>query len=178
MATSENNCTDNYSLPQGPPGPMGPQGNQGLQGLQGPQGDPGATGASGKSKIDINIQNGNFPYTNILTTSETAVAYFIFPGTATFDADTFSIITSVLAYNQAVIYEIYLLEFSSGTWNSAGAITVHQNSQTSTVHKFKLSTTSSLVLPVTQSMMKIAIDSTTQPIAGKAEIRVYGAELR
>lgn len=178
MATSENNCTDNYSLPQGPPGPMGPNGADGPQGDQGGTGDPGPIGQSGKSKIDINIQSGNEPYSNILTVSATKIAYFIFPGKATFDADTFSILTSVLAYNQNVVYEILLQEYSNNIWNTAGGVTIQQNSQTSNAHKFKLSSITSLALPQTQSMMRIVIDSITQPIVGKAEIRVYAAELR
>jgi len=181
MATSENNCTDNYSLPQGPPGPMGLTGADGPQGDKGGIGNPGPIGQSGKSKIDINIQNGNEPYSDILTVSATKVAYFIFPGTATFDADTFSILTSVLAYNQQVIYEIMLQEFNNsigGGWNTAGGLTITQNSQTNNAHEFKLSSIASLTLPPTQSMMRIVIDSITQPMIGKAEIRVYAAELR
>ena len=56
MATSENHCIDNYSLPRGPAGPQGIQGVQGPTGPIGEDGLPGPQGSQGGNKLDINIQ--------------------------------------------------------------------------------------------------------------------------
>ena len=83
MATSENNCTDNFSLPRGPLGPKGPRGPSGTIGPIGTVGPQGITGPAGENKIDINIQSGGRPYGNVTSYDNsnrwTQLAYVNFP---------------------------------------------------------------------------------------------------
>lgn len=180
MATSENSCIDNYSLPQGPAGPQGIQGNTGPIGLTGPQGQQGVQGAQGEHKIDINIQEGNNPYTDIITTAEEDTAFFIFPGTTTFSVTSLKVITSAIAFNATVSLTIKLYEVaSSGTTTLAGTVITTTPSSTATTHQFGINTISSLTMPANEAMMKLTVQMTTgTPTAGSQEARVYALELK
>ena len=88
MAIEETKCTENYFIPRGPVGPRGDTGAIGPQGDSGP-GTIGPIGPAGGSKIDINFQIGNTPY--ILLTPEkeyVPLGHFIFPGTTSFNPQT------------------------------------------------------------------------------------------
>jgi len=178
MATSENNCTENYSLPQGPQGPIGETGATGPAGPTGPTGPAGPQGPSGASKIDINIQQGDNPYTNVDATGSTQVmAYFIFPGTSVFAASTFKVLGSILSPSgdMEVAVRLYQIE---ATGNEILAGTATLTGQTGNSHEFKIGVDSSLTLPSAEGMMKITAAVDTTPITGSREARIYAAELR
>lgn len=178
MATSENNCTDNYSLPQGPPGPIGLQGNQGPPGPQGLQGPDGLQGPAGKSKIDINIQSGSRPYTELISNSPTPVAYFILP--ANFTASSLNIIMSYVAFNDDFTYEFYLEKFNAidQIWATVGSSANTVDAATNANHYFRIESLTNLSLPATETMMRIVADPTTTLQLGIHEMRVFAAELR
>ena len=178
MATSENSCVDNYSIPQGPAGPQGVQGLTGPVGLTGPQGTQGIQGPSGTSKIDINIQDAENPYTDILSTSELDVAYFILP--TSFGATQFKVITSTLAFNAAVSIKVTLYQVAgSGALTEAGSVTIATTPQTTAFHKFSIDGDSSLTLPATETMMKLTVEMIQgTPTAGTQEARIYAFEMR
>jgi hypothetical protein len=186
MATSENNCIDNYSLPRGPAGPQGPQGIQGPAGPVGLDGLPGPQGKDGSNKIDINIQGNDKPYTDITTTASTEIdaAYFIFPGTATFTATSFKIITSLLANSATTKIRCTLYQINStGTTTSAGTVDLTLIPVTraggNTQHKFMIGTCTQLSLPATEAMMKITVQFLDYGYSpGNREARVYAFEMR
>jgi hypothetical protein len=78
------NCTDSFTLPQGPRGDRGPIGATGPVGLTGAVGPVGPQGNSGASKIDLSFSSSTSPYVNITSTSYQDIGYFIFPGSTTF----------------------------------------------------------------------------------------------
>ncbi|MAH44656.1 hypothetical protein CMI37_02455 [Candidatus Pacearchaeota archaeon] len=185
MATSENNCIDNYSLPQGPAGPQGTQGLQGPTGPIGLDGAPGPQGRDGKNKIDINIQGNDLPYSEITTTASTEVdvAYFIFPGTTTFTPVTaFKIMTSLLAYSATTTIRCTLYEIStSGATTSAGSVDLELTSPPVPLnqHKFMIGTCSQLSLPTSEAMMKVTVQFLNNGYnPGNIEARIYAFEMR
>jgi hypothetical protein len=78
------NCTDNYSLPQGPRGDRGPTGATGATGATGIQGATGPQGNTGASKIDISVTEDLLAYKEVSSTSYQEMAHFIFPGSTAF----------------------------------------------------------------------------------------------
>src|SRR3990167_4713010 len=91
---SESSCVDNFTIPQGPQGPRGATGIQGSTGPKGDTGIQGNVGPSGGNKIDIHLREGNTPYVNITSLTESgeqALCYFIFPGTSTFTPNSFKV---------------------------------------------------------------------------------------
>ena len=185
MATSENHCIDNYSLPQGPAGSQGIQGIQGPAGPIGLDGSAGPQGKDGSNKIDINIQGNDKPYTDITTNEHTEVdiAYFIFPGTTTFTATAFKIITSLLADKATTKIRCTLYEISStGVSTSAGTVDLTRISiprAGGTNHKFMIGTCTQLSLPASEAMMRLTVqflDNGYSP--GIREARAYAFEMR
>jgi len=176
MATSENNCTDNYTLPQGPAGVQGPQGNTGPTGVAGPQGLPGTQGPSGASKIDINIQQGERPYTEIDSTSETAIAYFIFPDPVAYTLSTFKVLTSIYIKDTSKLtIKVYEVKSNGSTVEKAKCEIAGPSTGTS--HEFRIGTDLTFSSPSAEAMMKITA-SLSSYSPGTSEARVYAAELR
>jgi hypothetical protein len=86
MNASDINCTDNFTLLQGPRGDRGPAGVEpGPQGPTGAQGAAGPIGNSGASKIDLSFSSSTNPYVDVTSLfSFQDIGYFIFPGTNEF----------------------------------------------------------------------------------------------
>ena len=78
------NCTDSFTLPQGPRGERGPTGADGIDGATGPQGPVGLQGNSGASKIDLSFSSSTSSYVDVTSSSYQDVAYYIFPGSTEF----------------------------------------------------------------------------------------------
>ena len=97
---SENSCTDNFSLPQGPQGERGEKGDKGNTGSKGDIGPQGEQGPPGSGKIDIHFREDNQPYVTVTTltsSGEKLIGYFIFPGTDDYTPNTIKVAVSVFA---------------------------------------------------------------------------------
>lgn len=106
MATSENHCTDNFSLPRGPIGPTGLRGPKGEKGDNGPQGPQGPQGPAGENKIDINIQSKGNPYSSVIAfdnqSNWTRLGYTIFPGTSVWTPSEAKLAYSVTKFGNGI----------------------------------------------------------------------------
>ena len=182
MATSENNCTENYSLPRGPVGPTGATGATGPAGPTGPTGPAGIQGPSGASKIDINLQEGNNPYTTVpIGTGEITVGYFVFPGTATFGTPSYFRVLGSLyvtnTVNTSMSVRVYEVP-SSGSPALIGTAVILPT--VGSTHTVKVATVTSMSgsWPTAESVLKIT--ASVDPLSGHstADARVYAFELR
>ena len=182
MATSENNCTENYSLPRGPDGPTGNTGPTGPAGPTGPTGPAGIQGPSGASKIDINLQEGNNPYTTVpIGTGEINIGYFVFPGTATFGTPSyFRVLSSLYVTNSVTtsmsvrVYEIP----SSGSPALIGTASILPT--IGSTHTIKVTTVTAMSgsFPAAESVLKVTASVDVLSGQSNADARVYAFELR
>jgi len=182
MATSENHCTENYSLPRGPIGPAGATGATGPAGPTGPTGPTGPQGPSGASKIDINLQEGNNPYTTIpIGTGEINLGYFVFPGTGTFGTPSYFRVLSSLYVTNSVstsmairLYEVP----NNGNPLLIGTASVSPVVGSSHIVKVTTVTSMSGSWPTSESVLKITASVDALSGHSNADARVYAFELR
>jgi|2_EtaG_2_1085320.scaffolds.fasta_scaffold26534_2 hypothetical protein len=183
MATSENNCTENYSLPQGPQGPQGAMGPMGPTGYTGPAGPMGPVGPSGANKIDINVQEGNAPFTELSVGGvEKTVGYFIFPGTGVFGnvSDFKSMVSYYCTLAVPTSLTIRLYQVSTiGNLTLLGEAS--QNPDIGSTHIPKIISASSFsgTFPITETVIKITAEigvSGFKKVIQQA--RIYAFEMR
>jgi len=175
MANKELLCTDNYTLPKGDKGPKGLIGNTGAQGPAGP-GIQGPTGPAGGNKIDINLQSSSFPYIEISNTSHEDLAYFIFPGTATFTPKTWRIGFSMLSKSQVNTVEVELGYIKkNGTKEIVASFSKDLQSVSSTYIVEEITTFSNL--PADAKIFYISASTALAPVTN-ASTRFYATEIR
>ena len=178
MATSENNCTENYSLPRGPQGDPGATGPIGPTGDVGGPGPAGNTGPSGANKLDISIQTRNVPYKRITANSSSDIAYFIFPGTTAFPngVSSIKIMGSYLISIGTGSLDLEISEITStGTVNVIGTASISAVVGTQII-SIKSGTFSSF--PTTESIIRISGTASVDSPTATGEARVYAFELR
>ena len=181
MATSENNCIENYSLPRGPQGDPGPTGQTGATGGVGPPGPVGNTGPSGTNKLDISIQEKDFPYKRIQANTSSDIAYFIFPGATAFPngVSSIKIMGSYLINSGAGDLDLEVSEvLASGTVNVIGTASITATSGLTGSHVITVQTGSFSSFPASESVMKIRGTATAKPDNTTGEARIYAFELR
>ena len=178
MATSENQCTENYSLPRGPQGDPGATGPTGPQGQVGPPGPVGNTGPSGANKLDISIQSRNFPYKRITANTSSDVAYFIFPGTTAFPngVSSVKVMGSYLISQGTGSFDVEISEITNtGTVNVIATASVPATLNT---HSIAIASGAFSSFPSSESVMRISGTATTSSPNATGEARIYAFELR
>lgn len=184
MATSENNCTENYSLPRGPRGRQGSKGPVGPTGFTGASGPLGPVGPAGANKIDINVQEGNTPYTELLIVdTEKTVGYFIFPGTGVFgNVSDFKAMVSY--YSNTLSNTGAMLIISLYKVSSLGNLTLigeaSHNADIGLIHIPKIITASSFsgAFPITETVLKVTAEIQGDNDVSIQRARIYAFEMR
>jgi hypothetical protein len=181
MATSENFCTDNFSLLVGPKGDKGVAGAVGPAGPAGKQGPTGGVGNAGSSKVDVTFSNDTTPYVEVSSLGNyVTIGYVLFPGSTAFGTASYiNVVASMInAGGISSSFNIKVEDVTGGISNLIASMTSSTGAATEVLEI--LTDTSLNNLPTTAAVFKISANlaSKASALQVKPTLRLYAFELR